>query len=40
MCANLFAYFKTALGNNFTEPPKSVEVNKHDVKCNKLSILE
>lgn len=29
MCADIFAHFKTSLGNNFTEPPNSVEVNKH-----------
>ena len=40
MCAYLFAYIKTALGNNFTEPPKAVEVNKHGTKCNKLPMLE
>ena len=29
MCADLFAYFKLSHGNDFTEPPNSVEVNKH-----------
>ena len=29
MCSDLFMYFKSSLGNNFTEPPNSVELNKH-----------
>ena len=29
MCSDLFMYFKSCLGNNFTEPPNSVELNKH-----------
>ena len=28
MCSDLFMYFKSSLGNNFTEPPNSVELNK------------
>ena len=29
MCSDLFMYFKSSLGNNFTEPPNSVDLNKH-----------
>ena len=29
MCSDLFMYFKSSLGNNFTELPNSVELNKH-----------
>ena len=29
MCADIFAYFKLSRGNDFTEPPNSVEVNQH-----------
>lgn len=29
MCADLFIYFKTGLGGNFTEPPFSRELNKY-----------
>ena len=34
MCSDLFMYYKSSLGNNFTEPPNSVEVNKHGLLVN------